>query len=161
MSTINEYLDAIFPGGRANRERVSDGLTIAHVRATKVVRKGWGEERWLVTDRAPFGFKVIHIRAGGRTSLQYHEHKEEANLIVRGAGILYCADRADDEVVTRTLSPGDVVHVRPGAVHRIEATADLTLVEVSTPELDDVIRLSDDFGRGDGRISAEHETARA
>jgi mannose-6-phosphate isomerase len=54
------------------------------------------------------------------------------------------------------LMPGRIVHVRPGVIHRIEAVTDLVIVEVSTPELDDVIRLEDDMGRGNGRIETEH-----
>lgn len=155
-----DYLSDIFaatgPGGPA---RSSDGFTMSGLDSVKVVRKGWGEERWLVDEHAPFAFKLIHLRAGARTSLQYHEKKEEANLIIRGEGTLYHADRVGEDIASRPLSAGDIVHVRPGAVHRIEAATDLTLVEVSTPELDDVIRLADDFGRGDGRIAAEHAPA--
>jgi mannose-6-phosphate isomerase-like protein (cupin superfamily) len=158
MSVTDDYLSEIFPTiGEPGSGHATDGLTITSLDAVKVVRKGWGEERWLVAESAPFGFKVIHLKAGERTSLQYHQRKEEANLIMRGEGVLYYAERAGDELAERPLVPGDIVHVRPLAVHRIEARADLTLVEVSTPELDDVIRLSDDFGRGDGRIAAEHE----
>jgi len=157
--TSGDYLHQIFSAAeRTDPQHVTDGLTISDLHATKRVRKGWGEERWLVAENSPFGFKVIHVKAGERTSLQYHEKKEEANLILRGEGTLYFADRVGNEILTRALLPGDIVHVRPGAVHRIEASTDITLVEVSTPELDDVIRLSDDFGRGNGRISAEHES---
>ncbi|MFB9932251.1 cupin domain-containing protein [Amycolatopsis halotolerans] len=158
MTVSGDYLNEIFPAtGASGPGHATDGLTITSLNGTKVVRKGWGEERWLVAEGAPFGFKVIHLKAGERTSLQYHERKEEANLIVRGEGLLRYADRAGEELATRALAPGDIVHVRPLAVHRIEAATDITLVEVSTPELDDVIRLSDDYGRGDGRIEAEHE----
>ncbi|QIS13927.1 cupin domain-containing protein [Nocardia arthritidis] len=148
------------------RDEVS-GLTgvaqpvITHVALTKTVAKHWGEERWLVTEGAPFGFKVIHLTAGHRTSLQYHRRKEEANLILRGSGTLYYAPSPDEPLLQRPLVVGEIVHVRPGTVHRIEADTDITLVEVSTPELDDVIRLADDQNRADGRIDAEHETGSA
>ncbi|MYW90028.1 cupin domain-containing protein [Amycolatopsis rubida] len=158
MTVSSDYLHEIFPAaGASGPGLATGGLTITSLNEAKVVRKGWGEERWLVSEDAPFGFKVIHLKAGERTSLQYHEQKEEANLIVRGEGVLRYADRAGEDLAARALAPGDIVHVRPLAVHRIEAATDLTLVEVSTPELDDVIRLSDDFGRGDGRVAAEHE----
>jgi mannose-6-phosphate isomerase len=145
-------------GGVVEGGLVEDGLVIAHRDTVKVVRKGWGEERWLVAETAPFGFKVIRLHAGQRTSLQYHARKEEANLILQGEALLHCARAAGEPTVTRRLVPGNIVHIQPGTVHRLEAISDLTLVEVSTPELDDVIRLSDDFGRGDGRIAAEHVT---
>jgi mannose-6-phosphate isomerase-like protein (cupin superfamily) len=134
---------------------LSNPLTY-HVADAKVVRKGWGEERWLVTEAAPFGFKLIFIRAGQRTSLQYHEKKEEANLILHGEGVLHFAASVGDTVQTRRLFAGQIVHVRPGTVHRIEAVADLTVVEVSTTELDDVIRIEDDWNRDNGRIASEH-----
>ena len=132
------------------------GVPAGSVGSAKVVRKHWGEERWLVAEGAPFAFKIITIRAGQRTSLQFHEHKEEANLVLEGHAMLWFADRVEDDVVCRPLHPGHVVHIEPGRVHRIEAITDVTLVEVSTPQLDDVVRLADDRGRGDGRIDAEH-----
>lgn len=127
---------------------------------SKTVRKPWGEERWLVPEDAPFGFKIIVVRAGQRTSLQYHRHKEEANLVLSGTGRLHMAASAAEPTRTHPLIPGQIAHVRPGVVHRVEAVTDLLIVEVSTPELDDVVRLADDAGRGDGRIAAEHEPQR-
>jgi len=121
----------------------------------KRVRKGWGEERWLVEEGSPFGFKMIVIRSGQRTSLQYHLAKEEANLVISGTGLLHSGPVG--ACLVEPLATGDIVHVHPGVVHRIEATTDMTLVEVSTPELDDVIRLEDDWHRAAGRIEAEHE----
>ena len=136
--------------------RPDEASPVHSVAAAKVVRKNWGEERWLVSEGAPFAYKVIRIGAGQRTSLQYHEQKEEANLVVEGRANLLFAERVGADVVSHALGPGDVVHVRPGQVHRIEAVTDTILVEVSTPEVDDVIRLADDWNRGDGRIAAEH-----
>ena len=127
-----------------------------HLSRAKTVVKHWGEERWLVPEGSAFGFKVITIRAGKRTSLQYHRHKEEANLVAAGEGRIYLAESPEAPLQAYPLGPGRIVHIRPGTVHRVEAVTDLTLVEVSTPELDDVIRLEDDLGRGNGRIDAEH-----
>jgi mannose-6-phosphate isomerase len=135
-------------------------LSIHNTENVKKVTKGWGHELWLVPEGAPFGFKMISINAGQRTSLQYHERKEEANLLLRGSAVLWTADRPGDPVHKQDLREGDIVHVRAGAVHRIEAVTDIVLVEVSTPELDDVIRIADDFNRGDGRIEAEHQKER-
>jgi mannose-6-phosphate isomerase len=127
-----------------------------HLSTAKIVHKHWGDERWLVPEGCPFGFKVITIRAGKRTSLQYHQVKEEANLVLCGEGVLYIADHVGATLNRYPLVPGQIAHIRAGTVHRVEAVTDLVLVEVSTPELDDVIRLNDDLGRGDGRIAAEH-----
>ncbi|MDQ1294076.1 MAG: mannose-6-phosphate isomerase [Actinomycetota bacterium] len=132
--------------------------SVRRITHSKTVRKDWGEERWLVTEESPFGFKLIYLRAGFRTSLQMHEQKEEANLILRGSGVLHYAASRAGQLEERPLIAGEIVHVRPGTVHRIEAVTDITLIEVSTPELDDVIRLADDWHRADGRIVAEHET---
>lgn len=135
-------------------------LDVRNTDNAKKVTKGWGHELWLVPEGAPFGFKMIAIDAGERTSLQYHQQKEEANLLLRGSALLWHADTPTGPVAKRELREGDVVHVRPGALHRIEAITDVLLVEVSTPELDDVIRVADDFSRGNGRIAAEHEGGR-
>jgi mannose-6-phosphate isomerase len=144
-------------------DRIPEGAgparpAVSHLSTTKTVAKHWGEERWLVPENTPFGFKIIHLRAGHRTSLQLHEKKEEANLILRGSGTLYFAETPERPVRRHPLSAGNIVHVRAGTVHRIEADTDITLVEVSTPELDDVIRLADDWNRSNGRIAAEHIT---
>jgi mannose-6-phosphate isomerase len=128
----------------------------AHLVTAKVVHKHWGEERWLVPEGSAFGFKLITVRAGMRTSLQYHRQKEEANLILCGEGRLHLADGIDAPVTEYPLVPGQIAHIRPGVVHRVEAVTELVIVEVSTPELDDVIRLEDEMGRGNGRIEAEH-----
>ena len=127
-----------------------------HVSTAKLVTKHWGNERWLVAEGSPFGFKVITVHAGKRTSLQYHRRKEEANLILAGRGRLYLAASEEDEIRCYPLHPGQIAHIKAGTVHRVEAETDLVIVEVSTPELDDVIRLQDDLGRGSGRIAAEH-----
>lgn len=83
-------------------------------------------------------------------------------LVPEGApfAVLWYADGPAEPVTKRELREGDIVHVRPGALHRVEAITDIVLVEVSTPELDDVIRVADDFNRGNGRITAEHEEGR-
>ena len=136
---------------------MSEGIHVTSTDAAKLVSKAWGEERWLVHGAAPFAFKLIRLKAGMRTSLQLHREKEEANLVLEGRAELWFAPDSAAPLERRTLEPGDVVHVRPGAVHRLEALSDLVVVEVSTPEVDDVVRLSDDWGRPDGRIDAEHE----
>ena len=139
------------------RGDLSADLPVSHLADAKLVRKPWGAEWWLVPEGSPFAYKFIRILAGRRTSLQVHEFKEEGNLVVEGEAILTFALCVGDPLVTRSLHPGDIAHIRPGMVHRIEAVSDTSLLEVSTPELDDVVRLHDDMDRGDGRIAAEHE----
>ncbi|MEM9064126.1 MAG: hypothetical protein AAGB51_01410 [Planctomycetota bacterium] len=125
----------------------------------KLVEKPWGEERW-INGRSPgFAFKRIVLRAGFKTSLQYHEMKQETNLLLDGAAKLHHAVSAGDHEGPTAAEPicgVTAVDIEPEILHRIEAVTDLVLFEVSTPHLDDVIRISDDAGRPDGYIPAEH-----
>ena len=108
------------------------------------VDKPWGHERhWARTDR--YVGKVLHIRAGHALSLQYHNRKDETILV--WSGRLLFETRDGDAARTRELGAGDRVHVPPGTVHRMTALEDCDVIEVSTPELDDVVRLEDRYGR--------------
>ncbi|GLL02151.1 cupin domain-containing protein [Dactylosporangium matsuzakiense] len=156
----SEYLRDLFAGGEVHPMLSAGGIRASGIDRAKQVSKGWGEERWLVEESAPWGFKLIHIRAGQRTSLQYHDQKEEACLILRGRAVMYDAASPEDEIRATRVGPGDVVHIKPGHVHRFEGVTDMTMVEVSTPQLDDVVRIADDFARGNGRIAAEHAEER-
>jgi len=153
MNVLSAMLDSL---DQFDREHGANG-TRTHLALVKQVHKPWGSERWLVPEGSPFGFKVITINAGERTSLQYHRNKEEANLVLGGQGRLFVGSRVGAPLAEYALVVGEIVHVVPGIVHRIEAVTDLVLVEVSTPELDDVVRIEDDAGRGDGRIELEHQ----
>lgn len=112
------------------------------------VDKPWGWELiWAETDRIVG--KVLHIEQGHRLSLQYHEVKDEALYVTVGQVDFELED--DDGVVrSRRLGPGESVHVAPGRRHRMTAFETCELLEVSTPELDDVVRLQDDYGRTAG-----------
>jgi len=80
-------------------------------------------------------------------SLQYHEKKEETIYVLSGRLHLHIADSPDTDVTIRVLETGDSFHITPLLVHRFEAREDVVLIEVSTPELDDVVRLEDNYGR--------------
>ena len=109
------------------------------------VDKPWGHElHWAVTDR--YVGKILVIEAGRRLSLQYHEVKDEAIYVLSGRLRLYLDDAAG-ALQTQELGPGEYRRVRTGRRHRYEAIERTALLEVSTPELDDVVRLSDDYGR--------------
>jgi mannose-6-phosphate isomerase len=113
--------------------------------ATRRVDKPWGNELiWALTDS--YCGKVITIETGRRLSLQYHERKDEAIFVTSGRLLLHLEDDAG-MMTTRELGPGDAAHVAVGRRHRYEAIERVELVEVSTPELDDVVRVEDDFGR--------------
>ena len=113
--------------------------------AARRVDKPWGHELiWARTDR--YVGKILVIEAGRRLSLQKHAMKDEWILVREGRLRLYLED--DHGVVqVEELGPGTDRHVPTGRVHRYEAIERCTLIEVSTPELDDVVRLEDDFGR--------------
>jgi mannose-6-phosphate isomerase len=109
------------------------------------VTKPWGSEViWAHT----IGYvgKILTIETGKRLSLQYHEHKDEWIYVLDGR-IKLTLENAEGVVEDRELGPGEGAHVPTGRTHRYEAIETCHLVEVSTPELDDVVRIQDDFGR--------------
>ena len=109
------------------------------------VEKPWGDElRWAVTDR--YLGKLIHVDAGHSLSLQYHVQKDETIYIQSGALDLVLEDDGG-AVATHRLTPGMSARVRPGRRHRFVAVEDTDLFEVSSPEIDDVVRLEDAYGR--------------
>lgn len=108
------------------------------------INKPWGYElHWARTDR--YVGKVLHIEAGHALSLQYHNRKDETILLWEGRLRFEIGQGPDARVWEMTA--GERVHVPPGTVHRMTAIGDCTLIEVSTPELDDVVRLEDRYGR--------------
>ena len=109
------------------------------------VDKPWGHELiWAHTDH--YVGKILVIEAGRRLSLQKHVVKDESILVRAGRLRLYLEDDAGI-VQIEELGPGEHRHVRTGRIHRYEAIERCEIIEVSTPELDDVIRILDDFGR--------------
>jgi len=112
--------------------------------SAKKVDKPWGFElRFVRTDR--YAGKALFIKAGSQLSLQYHETKDEAFYVQSGTLDLVLG-RGKDQTVIR-MKPGDSRHIPPGTVHRFRAVTDTLLFEVSTPELEDVVRIEDDYGR--------------
>lgn len=109
------------------------------------VDKPWGHEViWSVTDR--YAGKLLHIRKGHRLSLQAHRQKEESIYVLEGVlGLETVTDDGARRI--QTLLPGQSAHIAPGTIHRFFGAEDCVLIEVSTPELDDVERFEDDYGR--------------
>jgi mannose-6-phosphate isomerase-like protein (cupin superfamily) len=111
----------------------------------KVVEKPWGRECWIAhTDR--YALKIIEFKKGSRSSLQYHVRKHEHIYVDIG---LLEIEHEDDEgnMEILVLRSGDVIENKPGRKHRVTALEDVRLIEVSTPELDDVVRVEDDYKR--------------
>ena len=111
-----------------------------------VVEKPWGHELiWAKTDR--YVGKILHIKAGEALSLQYHRMKDETIMVLSGRmQLVYFAD--GEQPKSRELAPREPFHVTPGLRHRMIAIEDTDVLEVSTTELDDVVRLEDRYGRG-------------
>ncbi len=106
----------------------------------KVVEKPWGRETWLCVEKEYAG-KILEIKKGCRTSLQYHNKKKESIYVLSGELKIQYPNGE------RILKKGESITIKPGDKHRLCAVKDLVLIEVSTPELDDVVRLEDDYGR--------------
>jgi mannose-6-phosphate isomerase-like protein (cupin superfamily) len=110
-----------------------------------IVDKPWGHELiWAKTDR--YVGKILHVRAGEALSLQYHHVKDETIMVLSGRLVLeFFAEGSP--LKAHELGPREPFHVTPGLRHRMVAIEDTDVLEVSTPELDDVVRLEDRYGR--------------
>jgi len=111
------------------------------------VEKPWGYELWWArTDR--YVGKILHLRQGESLSLQYHRVKEETILLQSGRLLFETGAMGEKENLRRIeMKPGDVFHITPGTLHRMTGIEDCDILEVSTPELEDVVRLEDRYGR--------------
>ena len=110
----------------------------------KRVPKPWGHEIiWAHTDR--YVGKILHINAGHALSVQYHERKDETVHLLSGELIYWV--QQDGEMRDMKLRAGESFRITPGTIHYMEAVTDVDVLEASTPELDDVVRLRDRYGR--------------
>jgi mannose-6-phosphate isomerase-like protein (cupin superfamily) len=110
------------------------------------VEKPWGYELiFVVTDR--YAGKLIVVKAGESLSLQFHNVKDEAWYVLEGRAELELGAPGERILTSEVVGPGASFRFRPGTVHRVRALEDTTILEVSTPELDDVVRLEDRYGR--------------
>jgi len=109
------------------------------------VEKPWGYElRWAITDR--YAGKILHVKKGEALSLQYHQLKDEYLYVVSGAVDIEVGGE-EGALAARRMDVGDTLHIAPGTRHRLTALEDTDIFEVSTPEIDDVVRLEDRYGR--------------
>jgi mannose-6-phosphate isomerase len=110
------------------------------------VDKPWGHEViWAVTEA--YAGKLLFVRAGESLSLQFHREKDESWLVQSGRAKLELGSAGDAMLKEEVIGPGAAFRFRPGTVHRVTALEDTTIVEVSTNQLDDVVRLEDRYGR--------------
>ena len=153
-------------------------IDIKKIESVKKVEKPWGYEKW-IADGAPnfkYALKEIFFKSGFKSSIQFHEFKEETTYVQSGTGILHYfpqeidferyknGDYSDEDIQKiidnlqhRELESGMVYHIKPGIIHRVEALTDLTFIESSTIELDDVTRINDEWERSNGMVSKEHK----
>jgi mannose-6-phosphate isomerase-like protein (cupin superfamily) len=111
------------------------------------VEKPWGWELiWADADH--YVGKILFVRAGHSLSLQFHNEKDESWYLQDGRAELEMSDAGAAFLNTEVVGPGAAFRLRPGTIHRIRALEDTTMLEVSTPHLDDVVRLEDAYGRG-------------
>ena len=110
------------------------------------VEKPWGWELiWAHADE--YVGKILFVRAGHSLSLQFHNEKDESWLVQSGRATLELGDAGQGVLNTEVIGEGASFRYRPGTVHRVTALEDTTILEVSTPQLDDVVRLEDAYGR--------------
>jgi mannose-6-phosphate isomerase len=110
------------------------------------VEKPWGHELiWAVTDI--YVGKVLFVKAGHSLSLQFHRQKDESWLVQSGRAKLELGEAGESVLKEEIIVAGAAFHYPPGTVHRVTAIEDTTILEVSTPHLDDVVRLEDAYGR--------------
>ena len=109
------------------------------------VEKPWGYEL-IYAETEKYAGKIIFVRKGEQLSLQYHKVKDETMYLYSGVARLEIRDTNGNHQIIE-LSPGETYHIEPGCQHRVTALEDCQILEVSTPELDDVVRLEDRYGR--------------
>lgn len=144
-------------------------VSISKIKDIYTVTKPWGYEQWLTGPKnKQFAFKKIFLKKGTKTSLQYHVKKIESNYLHEGKAKLHYLNKNIplikknfskilEATKSNTINQGNIINVRPNTIHRLEAISNLVLFEVSSPHLSDVVRVSDDNNRPDGKIKNEHK----
>ncbi|HCU13199.1 MAG TPA: cupin [Gemmatimonadetes bacterium] len=134
----------------ATKSRAAAKRRAARPRSGRVgvtrVPKPWGHETiWAQSER--YVGKILHINAGHELSVQYHNRKDETVYLLSGE-IVYRVQREGDDILDdMKLKVGESFRITPGTIHQMIAVTDCDVLEVSTPEIDDVVRLSDRYGR--------------
>jgi mannose-6-phosphate isomerase len=140
------------------------GLRLTRHAELYTVSKPWGREIWINGQHPRYALKQIFVKAGTKTSLQYHNFKQETNVLFDGTAKLHYKSNpavanshvTEADVSTLELNAVSTVGVTPTVLHRLEAVTDILLYETSTPHLDDVVRVQDDAKRPHGRVDSEH-----
>ena len=110
------------------------------------VEKPWGHELiWAKAEE--YAGKLLFVRAGKALSLQFHREKDESWYVLEGRAELQLGQAGQAVLTTEVVGPGSAFRFRPGTVHRVRAVEDTTILEVSTAQLEDIVRLEDEYGR--------------
>ena len=113
----------------------------------RTIEKPWGNEE-IFAETARYVGKLLTVYKGHCLSLQYHERKDETMRVLDGECELHIAENPGDDALTvRRMGPGGTCHIAPGVRHRLVAVTDVRVIEGSTPDLDDVVRIEDRYGR--------------
>jgi len=164
VMTVNGGAVRFLVAGTTSGHPEKSGVQVIRHGDLYKVQKPWGHELWVNGQHPRYALKEIYIRAGTKTSLQYHNFKQETIVIFRGVAKLHYkrnAGKANDAVTAGDTASVELeavsgIGVMPGTLHRLEAVTDILLYETSTPHLDDLVRVSDDSQRPNGRIEQEH-----
>ena len=133
-------------GGRDHLTSPNLGGLDKFVTEPTKVDKPWGHELiWAVAEE--YAGKILFVKAGESLSLQFHNVKDEAWYVLEGRAKLELGEMGESILHEEIVGPGAAFHYSPGTVHRVTALEDTTIIEVSTPQLDDVVRLEDAYGR--------------
>ena len=108
----------------------------------KIVKKPWGRELWIAMEDE-YGGKILEIKKGFTTSLHYHKKKKETIYVLEGTLNVYTPEKS------YKINPGESITIEPNDVHRLEAITDVKLIEFSTPELGETVRVEDYYNRSD------------
>jgi mannose-6-phosphate isomerase len=110
------------------------------------VDKPWGYELiWALTDH--YCGKLLVVHAGQALSMQFHREKDESWYVLEGRAEIEMAGAGEKSPSREVVTPGAAFRITPGTMHRVRALEDTTILEVSTPQIDDVVRLEDEYGR--------------
>jgi len=136
------------------KDKIDDKKNSELSLSTYKVDKPWGYELWLELNEF-YAYKLIHMKKGNRSSLQWHDKKVEANYVIDGEAKVLLEDE-EGVLQQQTFKAGTGWVVPVKRKHRVIALTDYTALEVSTPHLDDVVRFQDDSDRPSGKINKEH-----
>ncbi len=161
---IRKEAATLLIAGTARIHKAETEIRVVQCNDIYKVIKPWGHELWISGEHPEYCLKQIFIKSSHKTSLQYHRIKQETNVLFEGEAHLHYKGNEqipNDEVTEKDLNfvriiPVTSVDVTPNTLHRLEAITDIVLYETSTPYLDDVVRVSDDANRPNGRIQREH-----